>query len=77
MRAIDLNLAELLAFEPVGGIIRFAGERALLFDAVALGLLRQQLVATLGASGARGLLTRFGYAHGWSPPSTLAAQSPP
>ena len=53
MRAADLDLRELLAFEPKGGVIRFAGERALLLDAVALGLLRRELIETLGAAGAR------------------------
>ena len=65
MRATDLDLRELLEFEPKGGVIRFAGDRALLFNTVALGLLRRELVETLGLTTARGILTRFGYAHGW------------
>lgn len=64
MRARDLDLRELLHFEPSGGVITFGGERVLLFDAVALGLLRKELIDTLGVAGARGVLTRFGYAHG-------------
>jgi DNA-binding NtrC family response regulator len=64
MKASDLDLRELLAFEPKGGVIRFAGERALLLDAVAMGLLRRELIVALGAMAARGVLTRFGYAHG-------------
>ena len=64
MRAVDLDLRELLAFEPGGGVLRFGSERALLFDAVALGLLRRELIESLGLTAARGLLTRFGYAHG-------------
>ena len=71
MRAIDLDLRELLVFEPKGGVIRFAGERALLLDAVALGLLRRELIETLGVTGARGVLTRFGYFHGWRTAETL------
>ena len=71
MRAADLDLRELLSFEPHGGVIRFANERALLFDAVALGLLRRELIETLGMTGARALLTRFGYAHGWRTAETL------
>jgi DNA-binding NtrC family response regulator len=71
MRATDLDLRELLAFEPKGGVIRFAGERALLFDAVALGLLRWELIQTLGMTGARAALTRFGYAHGWRTAETM------
>jgi DNA-binding NtrC family response regulator len=64
MRATDLDLRELLSFDPGGGVIRFGGERVLLFDAVALGILRRELIDTLGLTAARGILTRFGYAHG-------------
>ncbi|MEW6321485.1 MAG: sigma 54-interacting transcriptional regulator [Acidobacteriota bacterium] len=71
MRASDLDLRELLAFEPSGGILRFASERALLIDAVAMGILRTELIETLGMTGARALLTRFGYAHGWRTAETL------
>jgi len=76
MRAADLDLRELLSFEPRGGIIRFANERALLFDAVALGLLRRELTETLGMTAARALLTRFGYAHGWRTAETLRQAFP-
>ena len=71
MRASDLDLRELLQFEPHGGVIRFANERALLLDAVALGLLRRELILTLGTAAARSVLTRFGYAHGWRTAETL------
>jgi len=71
MRARDLDLRELLDFEPTGGILKFAGERVLLLDAVAMGILRFELVQLLGATGARALLTRFGYAHGWRTAETL------
>jgi DNA-binding NtrC family response regulator len=76
MRASDLDLRELLSFEPHGGVIKFANERALIFDAVALGLLRRELIQTLGLTGARALLTRFGYAHGWRTAETLATGFP-
>ncbi|MCY1079286.1 sigma-54-dependent Fis family transcriptional regulator [Archangium lansingense] len=71
MRLDDLDLRELLQFEPAGGILRFAGQRAVLLDAVALGLLRKQLIETLGHAGARALLTRFGYALGRRTAETL------
>lgn len=71
MKATDLDLRELLQFEPRGGIIRFANQRALLLDAVALGLLRRELIETLGLPAARAVLTRFGYAHGWRTADTL------
>src|SRR5437868_133183 len=54
MRATDLDLREMLEFDPKGGVIRFAGERAVLFNTVALGLLRRELVETLGLVTARG-----------------------
>ena len=74
MRATDLDLREMLDFEPKGGVIRFAGDRALLLNTVALGLLRRELVETLGLVTARGILTRFGYAHGWRTAETLRQQ---
>jgi transcriptional regulator with AAA-type ATPase domain len=36
-----------------------------------LGLLRKELIETLGATAARAVLTRFGYAHGWRVAETL------
>ncbi len=66
MRVDDLDLKELLELDdPEGGMIRFAGQRALLLDAVAMGLLRKYLVENFGVTGARTVLTRFGFAHGW------------
>ena len=65
MRAEDLDLKELLQLDPEGGIIRFAGQRALLLDAVAMGLLRKYLAENFGITAARAVLTQFGFAHGW------------
>ncbi len=76
MRAADLDLRELLQFDPEGGVIRFGGQRALVLDAVALGILRRELIETIGLSGARGILTRFGYAHGWRTAESLRAAFP-
>ena len=76
MRLSDLDLRELLEFEPRGGIIRFAGQRAVILDAVALGLLRKELIETVGATAARGVLTRFGYAHGWRTAENLRTEFP-
>jgi len=71
MKAADLRLESLLHVHPEGGILRFAGERAAIFDVAALGLLRQELIETLGDAGARGVLTRFGFAHGWRTAESL------
>ncbi len=65
MHVEDLNHKELLELDPDGGLIRFAGQRALLLDAVAMGLHRQYLVQNFGLTAARAVLTQFGFAHGW------------
>ncbi len=64
MRVEELDLQELLELDPQGGLVRFAGQRALIFDAVAQGLLRKELIDTFGVRVARGILSRFGYVHG-------------
>ena len=71
MRLEDLNLAELLERPSGGGPLWFAGQRTLLVDALALGLLRKELIETLGITAAQGLLTRLGYAHGWRTAESL------
>jgi two-component system response regulator HydG len=71
MRAADLDLRDLFELQPKGGVLRFAGERAVLFDAAALGLLRRELIDLLGVTAARAVLTRFGYAHGARTAETL------
>ena len=65
MRIEDLHHEELLELNPQGGVIHFAGRRALLLDAVAMGILRQYLVENFGLTAARAVLTQFGFAHGW------------
>jgi two-component system response regulator HydG len=62
--ADQLDLRDILSFQPKGGVIRFLGRRAVLLDAVALGLLRKELIDTFGLFAARGILTRLGYAYG-------------
>ncbi|HTM46597.1 MAG TPA: sigma-54-dependent Fis family transcriptional regulator [Polyangiaceae bacterium] len=74
MRAEDLNHKELLELDPEGGLIRFAGQRALLIDAVAMGLLRKYLVENFGLNAARAVLTQFGFAHGWRMAEALQAE---
>jgi DNA-binding NtrC family response regulator len=76
MKAADLDLRELLHFEPQGGLLKFGGQRALLFDAVALGILRCELIEQLGLVGARGVLMRFGYAHGRRTAETMKDAHP-
>jgi two-component system response regulator HydG len=74
VRADDLDHKELLELDAAGGVIRFAGQRALLLDAVAMGLLRKYLVENFGLTAARTVLTQFGFAHGWRMAEAMRAE---
>ncbi|HWP05097.1 MAG TPA: sigma-54-dependent Fis family transcriptional regulator [Polyangiaceae bacterium] len=74
MRADDLDHDELLELDSAGGMIRFAGQRAILIDAVAMGLLRKYLVENFGLAAARAVLTQFGFAHGFRMAEALKAE---
>jgi two-component system response regulator HydG len=65
MRVEDLNISELVEFDSEDGVVRFAGQRALIIDATAKGNLRKELVNHFGLSTARAVLTRFGFVQGW------------
>ncbi len=65
VRAEDLSVAELIHFDEQEGIFRFVGQRSIVVDVVAMGLLRKHLIESLGLSGARAVFTRFGYAQGF------------
>ena len=65
MRIDDLNVSELLEFDSEEGVVRFAGQRAVIIDGIANGNLRKELVCQFGLSTARAILTRFGYVQGW------------
>jgi DNA-binding NtrC family response regulator len=73
MRVDDLHHKELLELDSVG-VIRFAGRRAILIDAVAMGLLRKYLVENFGLTAARTVLTQFGFAHGWRMADAMRAE---
>lgn len=64
MRIEDLNIQELVEFDS-DGEIRFAGQHALIIDAVALGTLRKELIDHFGFTIARAILSRFGFVQGW------------
>jgi two-component system response regulator HydG len=76
MKIDDLDLRELAELPPKGGVLRFSGERVILMDTVALGILRKELIDTVGMTAARGVLTRFGYAHGWRTAQAMRGQFP-
>ena len=74
MRVEDLSIDELVELDPEDGVIRFAGQRALLLDAAAMGLLRKYLVENFGLTAARTVLTQFGFAHGWRMAEAMQAE---
>jgi two-component system, NtrC family, response regulator HydG len=74
MRIEHMDHQELLELDPEAGLIRFAGQRALLIDAVAMGLLRKYLTENFGLNAARTVLTQFGFAHGWRMAEAMQVQ---
>src|SRR3954452_17033419 len=60
-----LQLVELLDFRPDEGVIRLHEQRVVILSAAAMGLLRKELIDTLGVETARRLLMRFGFADGY------------
>ncbi len=60
-----VDLAEVLDFRPDQGIIRLHEQRVVILSAAALGLLRKELLDTLGEETVRRLMLRFGYADGY------------
>ncbi|MGE4268182.1 MAG: sigma 54-interacting transcriptional regulator [Deferribacterales bacterium] len=76
MRISETQLEDFLSISPANKSITIFGERMLIFDAVALGLLRKELIETFGVSGARNVLTRFGYAHGYRTAEMLKTKYP-
>jgi hypothetical protein len=69
------HLAELLDFRPDQGIIRLHEQRVVLLSAAAMGLLRKELIDTLGFETARRLFLRFGYADGYHDAVSLRDRS--
>ncbi|HET9372232.1 MAG TPA: sigma-54-dependent Fis family transcriptional regulator [Vicinamibacterales bacterium] len=57
--------SELLDFRPDQGVIRLHEQRVVILSAAAMGLLRKELVDTLGIETARRVLLRFGFADGY------------
>ena len=71
----DLHLAELLDFRPDQGIIRLHEQRVVILSAAAMGLLRKELIDTLGLETARRVAIRFGYADGYHDAVNLRERS--
>jgi DNA-binding NtrC family response regulator len=71
----SLHLTELLDFRPDQGIIRLHEQRVVILSAAAMGLIRKELVDTLGPETARRVLLRFGFADGYHDAVNLRARS--
>jgi DNA-binding NtrC family response regulator len=65
MKPEDLLLTDVFDFQPTLGIIRLYEQRVVILSAAALGLMRKELIDTLGADTVRRLLLRFGFADGY------------
>ena len=71
----DLHLSELLDFRPDQGIIRLHDQRVVILSAAAMGLLRKELIDTLGLEAARRVAIRFGFADGYHDAVNLRERS--
>jgi DNA-binding NtrC family response regulator len=69
------HLTELLDVRPDLGIIRLHEQRVVLLSAAAMGLLKKELIDTLGLETARRLFLRFGYADGYHDAVSLRDRS--
>lgn len=66
MKAADFNLAEDIRFNLETGVTTFKDTRLVIFDANAIGLLRQNLISELGWERARTFFLKFGYQNGFA-----------
>src|ERR687898_1344480 len=75
MKPEDLILADILDFRPDQGIIRLHEQRVVILSAAAMGLLRKELIDTLGLQTARRIAIRFGFADGYHDAVNLRERS--
>jgi DNA-binding NtrC family response regulator len=71
----DLHLAEVLDFRPDQGVIRLHEQRVVILSAAAMGLLRKELIDTLGVETAERFALRFGFADGYHDAVNLRERS--
>jgi DNA-binding NtrC family response regulator len=75
MELEHLDLAGLFDFRPDLGVIRLHEQRVVILSTAAMGLLRKELIDTLGSETARRLMLRFGYADGYHDAVSLKDRS--
>lgn len=66
MKATDFDLSRDIQFDYPNGMTTFRDSRLVIFDANAIGLLRQTLFETFGWEQARRIFLRFGYQNGFA-----------
>ncbi|HCT30666.1 MAG TPA: hypothetical protein DIW31_07995 [Bacteroidales bacterium] len=66
MKATDFNLSKDIVYDVHKGMTTFKDTRLVIFDANAIGLLRQSIVKELGWDKSRALFFKFGYQHGFA-----------
>jgi hypothetical protein len=66
MKALDFDLSKEINFDFAQGITSFRESRLVILDANALGLLRQNLLESLGMEAARAFFLRLGYQNGYA-----------
>ncbi|MHB1405094.1 MAG: XylR N-terminal domain-containing protein [Desulfitobacteriaceae bacterium] len=76
MQVSELRIENLLEFLPEQGKILLEGSRAIIIDAASLGMLRKDLIATLGMDRAKGFLIRYGWACGFEAAMNTKRQYP-
>jgi sugar diacid utilization regulator len=74
MRASELDMKELLNFQPEQGKILLKDSRVIVFDTAALGKLRKDLIDTLGMDRAKGFLIRYGWSCGYEAAMSIKEQ---
>jgi rsbT co-antagonist protein RsbR len=66
MQASDFDLSKEIIFEPEHGLATWGKHRLVIFEARAIGMLRQSILELLGWHKAQAFFLRFGYRHGFS-----------
>jgi hypothetical protein len=66
MRATDFDFSKDLVLSPDKGMITFHNSRLVIFDAEAIGLLRQSMLDEFGWQKTREMFLRLGYRNGYS-----------
>lgn len=72
MKAQQLMFQNLIDINPRSGMITFHSKRMALMSTEALGILRRDLVSTLGMERAKGFLMRYGWACGYNDGEAIA-----